>query len=200
MASAALGSWRKERSERLDELVEVHRRATGKVGKGRRHGTEQLNWSIVLRIAAEFQGFTIDLHDAAADEIIRRVGEDCPPASQLLQALLTRNRELSRGNASVDNLVSDYRRLGITDLRAALAGRDTRNKGRLRHVEWLIKARDGIIHDNRSKLGEVRKEGYQLQRLSAAKSWRQACDRLAPQMDGLLSGHVRERFGGTYPW
>jgi len=59
MASAALARWRAERSSRLDELVQAHRRITG-AAAGRPTQTQQINWALVLQLAVDFQGFARD--------------------------------------------------------------------------------------------------------------------------------------------
>jgi hypothetical protein len=55
-------TWRKERSERLDELLHAHQ-SVGGPSRGRRWRTATLNEALLLRLAAEFQGFARDLHD-----------------------------------------------------------------------------------------------------------------------------------------
>jgi hypothetical protein len=63
VASKALALWRTERTRHLDELLGAHR-LVGGTGRGRRWRTSALNEALVLRLAAEFQGFARDLHGA----------------------------------------------------------------------------------------------------------------------------------------
>lgn len=65
MTSAALAGWQEERAERLAQLVDAHQ-SVGGSGPGRRVGTEQLNWALILRVASEFQGFARQLHTESA--------------------------------------------------------------------------------------------------------------------------------------
>jgi hypothetical protein len=59
-------TWRKERSERLDELLHAHQ-SVGGPSRGRRWRTATLNEALLLRLAAEFQGFARDLHEQTCD-------------------------------------------------------------------------------------------------------------------------------------
>jgi hypothetical protein len=62
MTSVALQAWRSTRANRLDRLQSAHT-AIGGSGPGRRWLTEELNHALILRLAAEFQGFARELHD-----------------------------------------------------------------------------------------------------------------------------------------
>jgi hypothetical protein len=68
MTSVALNAWRSTRAGRLDRLRSAHT-AIGGSGRGRRWVTEELNHALVLRLAAEFQGFARDLHEESSPVI-----------------------------------------------------------------------------------------------------------------------------------
>lgn len=112
MPSVALFEWQGLRQERISELVAAHA-AVGGTGRGRRWRAEQLNWALVLRVAAEFQGFALDLHGEAVDAFVGSASRGTPSLEQVLRTLLTRDRQLTRGNAHPGAIGSDFDRLGL---------------------------------------------------------------------------------------
>jgi hypothetical protein len=141
-----LDDWRGVRAERLDELLDAHTRIGG-TGPGRRYRTEQLNLSLILRLAGEFQGFARDLHDQAIEEIYARISAWNPLWANTTEDQLTNRRDLDRRNATPSTLATDFAKVGL-DLWPALRSRDTRNAQRQHHLERLNQARNTIAHDN----------------------------------------------------
>jgi hypothetical protein len=54
VTSAGLIQWKNDRATRLDRLVSAHKTLRG---MNRRWVTDELNHSLILRLASEFQGF-----------------------------------------------------------------------------------------------------------------------------------------------
>ena len=81
MASRALTTWRMERSERLDELLHAHQ-SVGGPSRGRRWRTATLNEALLLRLAAEFQGFARDLHEQTCDTFAAWITPSDPTVQQ----------------------------------------------------------------------------------------------------------------------
>ncbi len=98
MPSSALASWRKRRGERLDDLLHAHR-SVGGSARGRRWRTATLNEALLLRLAAEFQGFARDLHQEACDIFAAWTAPSNLAVRQVVRAQLMEGRELERGNA-----------------------------------------------------------------------------------------------------
>jgi hypothetical protein len=65
MTSIALQYWRNRRLDYLDDLLVAHRLVRG-TAIGRRRRMPAVNAALVLRLAAEFQGFARDLHEEAS--------------------------------------------------------------------------------------------------------------------------------------
>lgn len=97
----------------IDELLAAHA-TVGGTGRGRRWRTAQLNRSLVLVLAAEFQGFARELHDAAVQTFARWSAGGNEALERVLEVRLTEGRQLDRGNAQPGSLGSDYGRLRPT--------------------------------------------------------------------------------------
>src|SRR4051812_45133642 len=99
MPSPALIDWQLGRSRVLDELLDAHQ-AVGGPGPGRRWTTEQINWALIVRLAAEFQGFCRDLHDLGVDTFCAWAAPTNNRLQGILRVHVTRDRYLDRGNAT----------------------------------------------------------------------------------------------------
>ena len=67
----------------------------------------------MLRLAAEFQAFTRDLHDQASDQFAAWVAPGSATVQTVVRRRLTENRQLDRGNAHPASLGSDFGRFGF---------------------------------------------------------------------------------------
>jgi hypothetical protein len=195
--SVALTTWRGERSDRLDELVEAHRRVGG-TGAGRRTETEQINWALVLRLAAEFQGFARDLHAQAADTFAACASGGDRQLENVIVTLLTRGLKLDIGNAEPGSLGEAFNRFGLRWW-PALERRDSHTKARQQQLESLNRARNAIAHSRLVELASLRSEGYALT-LRTFRTWRQSLNGLAGTMDLELADHLSRFFGRPKPW
>ncbi len=74
-------TWRKERGERLDALLDAHLHIGG-AAQGRRWRTAVHSEALLLRLAAEFQGFARDLHEQACDVFASWVAPSNPAAER----------------------------------------------------------------------------------------------------------------------
>ena len=54
--SPSLSSWRTRSQAEIDELMDAHR-AVGGAGPGRRTATQQIDYALVVQLAAQFQRF-----------------------------------------------------------------------------------------------------------------------------------------------
>jgi hypothetical protein len=192
MASAALAKWRDERARSLDEMVRAHQMIGG-TGRGRRFATQQLNHAYAVLLSSQFQAFCRDLHTECLIHIVRNV----QPAyvAQLLKAEFSSNRKLDKGNPNPGNIGNDFNRFGV-DLWDVLKKRYAGNT--MRH-DCLIELniwRNAIAHNDFSsdKLGG-RTELY----LYEVRRWRNACDRLAQEMETVLGNHLTTVMG-VAPW
>lgn len=197
MASAALSTWRVARARRLDELLGAHERVGG-AERGRRTRTEQINWALVLRLAAEFQGFARDLHGEGVGTFAEWAANGNPGLERTVRTSLTVGLKLDRGNAEPGSLGDAFGRLGV-DWWPTLANRDERTPLRQQQLERLNRARNAIAHARLDELDILRSEGYP-PTLATVRSWRSALSGLATTMDNVLAVHLSNLFGRNTPW
>jgi hypothetical protein len=69
MPSKSLIRWNGERAEALDEIEHAHVMVGG-TERGRRHATQQLNYSYTALLSAHVQGFSRDLYSECSDYIV----------------------------------------------------------------------------------------------------------------------------------
>jgi len=160
--------------------------------------TDELNHALILRLASEFQGFTRDLHDEAGLFVTRILA----PGNQRLQVTLripcTANRKLSQGNADPGSLGTDFGLFGMQLWPALYARYPTRGPVWNKKLAALNTARNGIVHDDATKIAKVRAEGWTLT-LQSVDRWKSALDGLAQGMDLVSGAHLRLMYG-TSPW
>lgn len=171
MVSASLQTWHAHRMPRVDRLRTAHK-VFGS-GPGRRWETEELNHALILRLASEFQGFARDLHDEAINAVVVAVAPGAPE----MQAVLRIPYAADRGNADPGALGKDFGLFGMqlwADLESRYPARcATWN----RTLEILNTARNGIAHDDRSKLARARASGWPMT-LQSVSRWRSALNGL----------------------
>jgi hypothetical protein len=199
MPSAALQVWSGESAARINDLLHAHA-TVGGAGAGRRWRTEQLNWALVLLIAAEFQRYCRSLHDLAVDEMVTQTAQLNAVLAPSLRAIMTNRRELDRGNANPGNLGNDFGRLGMQFWPELQRVNMTVARRCSRHIEWLNTARNGLAHGDTVKLASVAAAGYPLQQLATVQKFHRATDSLAQLMDRTLASYLARVFGGPAPW
>lgn len=197
MSSPALGDWRGPRAARLDELIAAHQHVGG-TGAGRRTDTEQINWALVLRLAAEFQGFSRDLHALGVSAFAASASPSNPAVQNAIATLLGIGLKLDTGNAEPASLGDAFNRFGISWW-PALRGRDQRTATRQEHLACLNRARNAIAHARLIELEALRTEGFPLT-LETIRRWRAALNGLAVTMDGELAAHLARLFQRPPPW
>jgi len=197
VVSAALTQWRTGRAARLSNLLGAHV-AVGGSQAGRRWATEELNHAIVLRLASEFQGFCRDLHDEAVGVLVGAVARNDPGLQRVLTVPYHANRKLDRGNAEPGALGIDFGLLGMTLWPDLKAGYPAKGPEWSRKLGLLNEARNGIAHDDTSKITKVQLAGWPLT-MPSIKKWRSALDGLAGGMDHVTCDYLRKLLKVT-PW
>jgi hypothetical protein len=197
MPSTALLTWQSDRAARIDRLEAAHTAVAGP-GPGRRWLTDELNHSLVLRLAAEFQGYTRDLHDEISSAVVAALAPGKVQRQLALRIPYTTVRRLDRGNADPSGLSHDFGLFGMelwADLRRRYPTRGRQWQDKLR---LLNEARNGVAHDDAQKISRVTAAGWPLT-LKSVRRWRSALDGLAAGMDDVIGDHVQQLFGTT-PW
>jgi hypothetical protein len=198
VASGALIYWKGTRAQDLDDLVRAHR-LLGGTGPGRRWTTRQINRSLVIALASEFQGFCRELHDEGAQVLAEWSAlQNASLRIALLQAM-TSDRQLDRVNAQTQSIGQDFSRFGMPDWWAALRRRDARTESRRLLLERLNQARNAIAHAEEGKLQRLSNDGYPV-KLTMFRKWRQALNGLAVTMDMELGATLGAVFGRRPPW
>ncbi len=142
--------------------------------------------SYVVLLSAHFQGFCRDLCTEAAVVIASKVR---PSLRILIREQFTANRQLDRGNPSLQNLKKDFSRFGFT-LNFAV---DPANAPRLVHLSAMNEWRNVAAHQ-----GTTIPVGVPLT-LPSLRSWRASCDGLATSLDAILYNQLR-RILKRAPW
>lgn len=196
--SPALAGWSSRRSVHLDNLVQAHGAVSGR-GRGRRWSTESTNWSLTLRLAAEFQGFVRDLHENTVDALIPTVSN--PTIGDLIRNNFLARRYLDGGNASFGNIQQDFFRLGFSlgDLLEQRFGA-AQKKDWTVSLDLLNKARNAVAHSDDEKFAEVKRLGFNPGTITAFKSARKRLNGLAIGMDDVIADNVATTLGSARPW
>ncbi|MEO3855607.1 hypothetical protein [Acrocarpospora sp. B8E8] len=153
----------------------------------------------MLRLAAEFQGFTRDLHNLAVDICASEIANTNPALANVIQLEMTRNRNLDKGNANPGSLGADFGRLGLL-LWPALEKVNSRAQTWNKHLEALNVARNAIAHSDPGGLARLQQLGYPTVTLGVAKKWRVSLDALATAMDDVVADYLARLIGGQRPW
>lgn len=197
MASRALSSWRIDRALRLDQLLVAHRLVGGSA-PGRRWRIVALNEALILRLAAEFQGFARDLHDLACDQFAAWTVPATAAVESVIGNRLREGRYLDRGNANPRAVGRDFGRFGF-DVWPALVRRDPASGSHNESLERLNTARNAIAHDNAATLVALRAASYPMD-LRTYRLWRRDLDTLASNLDDEVSQQLGRLFDRAGPW
>ena len=190
--SKALAKWRGVRGAQLDRLGAAH--AVVRSAATGVH-TEHLNWSLLLTLTSEFQGFTRDLHDLAVTAFVTAAAPDNPRLAEVLKARLADGRSLARSNPSPEVLADDFGRLGLV-LWPSLGKAAT---GWRMSLATAVDARNAVAHADMARLHALRAQGVGLSVRTIAK-WRADLDALAGAMDTAVAKHHAALFSVARPW
>jgi hypothetical protein len=197
MTSIALQYWRNHRLDYLDDLLVAHRLVRGSA-IGRRRRMSAVNAALVLRLAAEFQGFARDLHEEASATFANWIATGNLVARSAAYDLLLNGRDLDRGNANPGALGRDFRRFGL-DVWAEMAACDRRTKQLNLSLERLNAARNALAHADDAKLSALKASGCHIV-LGTVRRWRRDTDVLASNLDVAVGDWLGQAFGRSNPW
>ncbi|WP_152552247.1 hypothetical protein [Actinokineospora spheciospongiae] len=199
MKSNALTVWREERSRRLDRLVAAHHRMLDAEAMDE-WGADELSHAVLLRLAAEFQGFCRDLLDACVEVVFAAAGiADRGLENVFRSHNVLRGRRLDSGNATKDNIAIDFLRCGLEVWVELGTHFPHQVRGWISTVNLLNQARNGIAHDVEAKLNLLRRDGHSLS-LATALEWRFSLDELAEAMDTVCSTYLRTLLPELVQW
>lgn len=197
MSSTAFTSWQQERKKHLDDLLDADK-LVGGPAPGRRWRTAALNDALILRLAAEFQGFARDLHDQASDVFAAWIAPSTPTVQRVVRNRLVEGRELERGNAHPGSVGRDFGRFGFEVWRE-LHRRDERTAEHNQSLALLNDARNGLAHSDDAKLASLRDKGHPPV-LSTFRRWRRDLDIPAANLDVETASQLARLFDRKPPW
>jgi hypothetical protein len=197
MTSLALAEWVGPRSQRIDRLVDAHRKTTGG-SRGRQWLTEELNHALIVRLMSEFQGCCRDLHDESIDALTASPKISDPAVSTVLRQLLTTGRKLDQGNAGPGTLGSDFGRLGIALWPAVTARYPVNGAKWNASLDRLNKARNHIVHEERQDILNWPRTHEPLT-LAGVRTWRGTLNALARAFDQVVGSYLKQ-VNGIAPW
>lgn len=194
-ASNAFEEWSTTACRRLDELERVHASVFG-AGPGRRWQSQELIKSMFVALLAQFQAYCRSLHEEAVDVF---VGAGHAPQSLVLRELLTRARDLDRGNPRKSALGSDFDRFGIR-LIPALRTKRARSEADLDTLDALVDLRNAIVHgDDPGVEAAVARHRIGLT-LTSFRRRRSALQRIAQDMDSVVAVEMADTLGVAFVW
>lgn len=110
------------------------------------YAVEQLDLALILRLAAEFQGFCRDLQSEGTEFACAQSSIFCAGAADVFKRLFTARRALDVGNAHVASLNADFGRFERS-LWDGLQAADRRTATRRRALEQLNCRRGDVMGD-----------------------------------------------------
>lgn len=198
MTSTALNEWRSTRAAVLQKLYLAHDYfATGQ--PGRQWLTEEINHSIIIRLAGEFQGFARDLHTEAVEHLFTKETVPDNAIRHIVQMTMQAGRQIDRNNARASQIGADFSRLGL-QLWTQHGALEQRSKKRMKWhdaLEILVDARNAIAHQNTDDLAKVL-EKTRLNKATIVR-WHNLADSLAATMDAIVGDYIDMRTG-VRPW
>lgn len=157
-----------------------------------------VNAALVIRLAAEFQGFVRDLHDEASVVFAAWTASGNTVAQKVIGDVLMTGRDIDRGNAHPGSITRDFRRLGL-DVWEAMAIRDSRTSQINTSLARLYTARNALAHADTAKLAVLRAHGCRIV-LGTFRHWRRDLDVLANNLDAEVGTWLGRTFYRNSPW
>jgi hypothetical protein len=157
--------------------------------RGRQYATEQLNLALFVSLAAQFQGFCRDLHDAAAIQIANSLSPGNDDQIPVVLNALVRSRKLDVGNASPGGIGSDFAILGMTFWPDVTSAYQTRGPKWTQTLGDLNEVRNAVAHSDRAKLAAVRNRNPLT--LATFRKWRRSLDGAASGFDCVVGAYLQ---------
>jgi hypothetical protein len=184
--SQALNEWTTTRRSKLAKVEAQCVWASGLAPPDPEMVDEHLRAYVTL-LSAHFQGFCLDLYTEASLKVADRIKQ--VGLRPIVQAQFAAGLKLDKANPTLDTLSEDFRRFGITDLRAAIGTGPPADlhKGRL-------KAMNGCR--NKCAHGEPAIPELLLPNI---QDWRNSCDWFATRLNAVVYDKLWVAFRSA-PW
>lgn len=201
--SLALNRWLSVRRDSIDQIARAHAEFGGVDGLGRPLQLgKPLAHSYIIRVVAEFQAFTRDLHDLAAEHLVS-VADPPDGLAAMLTAAVTGGRSIDSGNATLKSLTADFQRVGVRRLERNLAAHyrqwDSASGGSDRvRFNHLIEMRNALAHGNQRQVDEYRRQG-RADTVSWGRTHLPTLNRAARGLDRVVWDQLTTKTGKS-PW
>jgi hypothetical protein len=154
---------------------------------------------LVVRLAAEFQGFARDLHDEAVGFLTTSATSGNQSLANVLQVGISAERALNRNNAGSDTLAKDFGRIGLIFWPAIITQDPILGPGWRSDLGNLIKMRNAIAHDDQAQLLSLEQGGLAVGR-TLVDWWQRSLDSLTTTMDDVVGSYLGALLGVPQPW
>lgn len=199
--SAALQGWFGDRCADLAAVEEAHRRvaqATPGAGRPLSRGGDHIAHAFIVRMYAEFQGFVRELHDIAVIAFVRGSEVAVTHRAPIIHAA-TDGRRLDLGNAGLQVIKQDFRRIGLSSLGGQLANLNPRHVDDKARYEELTELRNALAHGNADQLRALRAKNIK-PTMTWGRSTRSSLNRMARALDRSVWDHVVAAYPNLDPW
>ncbi|MET8097341.1 hypothetical protein ABZV29_12805 [Streptomyces sp. NPDC005236] len=196
MTSQALADWSAKRALRIDLAWQMHSGQVASTTAGWQ--VDQALAVVLQRIATEFQGFCRVLHDEASEFFAMTVAHGNPQLESTLRQMLTKSRDVDKGNAHNEAIARDFARFGFI-FWPAMTAADSRAGGWANEIRKLTEMRNGVAHDDTAKLSKLAGDGYLLNE-PTLKAWQTTLDDVATVMDDVVGLSLGTLLGVSRPW
>jgi hypothetical protein len=193
VASNALTEWNSSRRRRLQLIWDFRDRAPLPWAE------RQADMLLVVRLAAEFQGFARDLHDEAAGFLTFTATSGNQLLASVLRVGISSGRALNRNNAGSDTLATDFGRMGLIFWPAITAQDPILGPVWKTDLDNLVKMRNAIAHDNQAQILRLEQNGFLLER-ALSRRWHGSLDSLTATMDDVVASYLGALLGVPQPW
>ena len=154
---------------------------------------------LVMRMAAEFQGFARDLHDQAAEFLTLGATSGNQNLARVLRVGIAAGRALNSRNATSSTLAEDFSRIGMIFWPAIKSQEPISGPVWEADLTNLVTMRNAIAHDNRAQILKLEQKGFRLDR-DLTKRWHGSLDLLAATMDDVVASYLGRTLGVPQPW
>lgn len=153
------------------------------------HLAEENLRSYVMLLSAHFQGFCRDLYSECAQIVTASVAS---AMQYLIQSQCHAGCELDRANPHFETIRKDFERFGL-QLNVELAANPA-NAARIAGIRHLNSWRNYAAHHKAS----MPTAGGPFT-LATVQGWRNSCDALATELDGIMYNRLQTALGSA-PW
>lgn len=154
----ALETWRTTRRGLLDNLVEA-RESVRKKHPPPDTVVDTIDHSLFPALAAEFQGYSRDLHSEVVTAIVDDADWRSGQLKKVTSATMLATRGLDRKNPTPNVIDSDFRPLGISVWNRIQAMYPDDYKNWREALETLIRVRNAISHSEQDRINEFVETG-----------------------------------------